>query len=286
MVPGIAAWERGRRGQGHRGWRPIRGSRWRAGRWGGGITSRGHCWVCSRASVSPQHCPASSSPEEPGQLLNAVRKPCRASQHRLSSSISLPCPTLHLLVEEAVPNQEGEGFVLLALLRPKAQAPKGSSGQPPAGLTFQSIRDAPKTQHGLEASLNPKEREQSSCLKQILTGKITAAPDPGEAAPTLPGAPGRGEGKKNGAEWNILMKNLGKETPRGGCLRRSRGRGQRLAALLPAAHQYAASERAELNVSGATRAFQPAHAPGLTLSSSGTLPVQEKGRRLGLQQVG
>lgn len=168
----------------------------------------------------PQHCPASSTPKEPGQLHNAVS---------------------------------------------------------PATLTFQSIRDAPKIQHGLGASLNPKEREQSSCsvstihawegkeqgtivglgslsmhgaglkprssgrckpecnigaviwdqpqkclsrglkhhqnhgtqpqrcgepdfpcLKQILTGNITAAPDPGEAAPALPGVPGRGEGKKMG----------------------------------------------------------------------------------------
>lgn len=114
----------------------------------------------SHSTVLPPPAPKSLGCSS---TLSDPRKPCRASQHRLSSSISLPCPTFHLLVEEAVPNQEGEGFVLLALLRPKAQAPKGSSGQPPAGLTFQSIRDAPKTQHGLGAPLNLKEREQSSC---------------------------------------------------------------------------------------------------------------------------
>lgn len=57
----------------------------------------------------PQHCPASSTPKEPGQLHNAVS---------------------------------------------------------PAMLNFQSIRDAPKIQHGTEASLNPKEREQSSNIVQ------------------------------------------------------------------------------------------------------------------------
>lgn len=142
------------------------------------------------------------------------------------------------------------------------------------------------------------------CLKQIPTGNITAAPDAScEQCCCLQETlgkhhqpcPVRREGEK-AAKLRLLEhfnEKPQKENPSGRlcaaaarCLRRSWGRGQRLAALLPAPHKYASSECAELNVSGATRAFQPAHAPGLTLRSSGTLPAQEQGRCSGLHQAG